>query len=457
MDQSTLNLELIEALGCSASTGRISFVDNDGVVRVVVENLRQIERLLQGTGLDTWIAGLHRKSFSIPLSEAEPEPHFISFEKSAGSHIVMTNSPHTDGDVRVLDLRVAAIADGAIQARPYRSYFAAVEIFRESGGNQSMFQPGPVPARLPVPAGRLLRGRQHRRDRPAGRSALRRVIIEFARRLCDLQYQPDLVQAKLLQPDRTVYLATILQELGDSVQSVSLADYLDKLRDIFSYLQGSNIEERTKFQHNFNPGTRGLIYRVQLSRSNLTDLPGLQPPDSDYVVEVYRKPPGHRREEQLGRKLCSAADGEQTFLAECQQYLNGLYTEAGLVRSHFELAPFHKQDGSRTMPYVDLRYVTILRTRDDQPLVMTHWRIRHDQNGNPLPRDRYIDRLQFWNRDGQFVCFEEGRDFRAGIEQVKDISKGVMVCAHQLDSRSLPTLTRQLADCGVRLQYDDKV
>lgn len=457
MDQTILNLELIEALGCSTSTGRISFVDNDGVVRVVVENLRQIERLLEDQGLDARIAALHRKSFSIPLSHAESEPHFISFEKTAGSHIVMTNSPHTDGDVRVLDLRVAAIADAAVQGRPYRSYFAAVEIFRESGGNQSMFQLGLCLLDCQSQQVAYFEATNVRVTGPQARSALRRVIIEFARRLCDLQYQPDLVRTRLLAPDRPVYLAPILQELGDSVQSVPLADYLDKLRDIFSYLQGSNIEERTKFQHNFNPGTRGLIYRVQLSRSNLTDVPDLQRPDTDYAVEVYRKPPGHRREEQLGRRLCSAADGEQAFLAECEQYLNGLYAEAGLVRSHFELAPFHKQDGARTMPYVDLRYVTILRTRDDQPLVMTHWRIRHDQDGNPLPRDRYIDRLQFWNRDGQFVCLEEGRDFRAGIEQVKDISKAIMACAHRLDSRSLSTLARQLADCGVKLEYDDKV
>ena len=218
-----------------------------------------------------------------------------------------------------------------------------------------------------------------------------------------------------------------------------------------------NIKERTKFQHNFDPATKGLLYRVQLLRTNLSRLPRTRLQDTEYAVETYRKPPGHRREESLGRKLCSADDGEILFLDECKQYLDDLYTEAGLTKRHFELAPFHTQHGPRALPYVDLRYVTILRTRNDEPLVMTHWRVRHDQNGNPLPGDRCVDRLQFWNASDQFVCFEEDKEFRAGIEQVKDISKEIMACAHRIDAGDLTTLARQLMDCGVTLRYERKV
>ncbi len=459
MDQGILNRELIEALSCSASTGRISFVDNDGVARVAVENLRQLERSLEreGQSLDDLIGRGHRKCYSVPVtSDPGADPHFISFERISGSHVLMTNSPHTDGDVQVLDLRVAATAQATIQNHVYRSYFVAIEIFREAGGNQSMFQLG-----LYVVENESRRLAFHEAENvrvtgPEARSVLRRVLIEFARRLDGLQFSPDAVQSRLLQPDRALYLASILQELGDYAIIVPLHDYFEKLRDILAYLQGANIEERTKFQHNYHPATTGLLYRVQLSRSNLSSLPFGQPRPTDYVVESYRKPPGHRREEELGRKLCSAADGERVFLEECEQYLNALYLEAGLTRRHFELAPFHKQEGPQPVPYVDLRYVTILRTKDDRPLVVTHWRIRHDQNGNPLPRDRYIDRLQFWNSYGDFVCLEEGRDFRAGMEQVKDISKQIIACARTIDASRLQTLAQQLSECGVNLKYEHK-
>lgn len=460
MDHDVLNLELIEALGCSTSTERISFVDNDGVVRVAVENLRQIEKLLQdqGQSLEDLIGRLHKKTFSIPLSsEPGSEPHFISFEKTSGSHILMTNSPHTDGDVRVLDLRVASLADAVIEQRRYKAWFAALEIFRESGGNQSLFQIGLYLVDSESQRLAYYEAENVKVIGPAARSILRRVLVEFATCLCSLRYDPDAMRDGFLRPARSVYLASILRELGDSVAVVPIENYLNMLRDIFSYLQGANIKERAKFQHNFDPDTKGLLYRVQLLRTNLSRLPRTPLQDTEYAVETYRKPPGHRREEILGRKLCSADDGEVLFLDECKQYLDELYTEAGLTKRHFELAPFHTQHGPRVLPYVDLRYVTILRTRNDQPLVMTHWRIRHDQNGNPLSTDQCIDRLQFWNASDQFVCFEEDREFRAGIEQVKDISKEIMACAHKIDAGSLTTLARQLVDCGVTLRYERKV
>lgn len=459
MDNGILNRELIEALSCSTSTGRISFVDNDGVARIAVENLRQLERSLEreGQSLDDLIGKRHRQCFSVPVtSGAGSDPHFISFESIAGSNVLMTNSPHTDGDVQVLDLRVAALAQAKIQNVRYRSYFVALEIFRESGGNQSMFQLGLYLVENESKRLAFHEAENVRVTGPEARSVLRRVLVEFARRLSSLQYSPEGIQARLLQPTRSLYLASIFRELGDHAVIVPLNDYFEKLRDIFAYLQGANIEERTKFQHNFHPATAGLLYRVQLSRSNLASLPFGQPRPTEYVVESYRKPPGHRREEELSRKLCSAEDGERVFLEECEPYLNALYLEAGLTKRHFELAPFHKHETPRPVPCVDLRYVTILRTKEDRPLVVTHWRIRHDQNGNPLPRDRYIDRLQFWNREGGFVCLEEGRDFRAGIEQVKDISKQMIACAPGIDSRQMHTLAQQLSECGVHLKYDHK-
>jgi hypothetical protein len=460
MDDDVLNLELIEALGCSASTERISFVDNDGVVRIAVENLRQIEKLLQdqGDSLDSLIGSLHKRSFSIPLSsEPGPDMHFISFEAISGSHILMTNSPHADGDVRVMDLRVASFADAVIQQRRYRAWFVAIEIFRESGGDHSMFQLGLYLVDNESQRVAYYEAENIKVTGHAARSVLRRVLLESATCLASLRYDPDAMRDRFLQPARSVCLARILRELGDNVIIVPLEDYLDKLRDIFSYLQGANIRERTKFQHNFDPATKGLLYRVQLLRTNLSRLPRMRHQDTDYAVETYRKPPGHRREEILGRKLCSAAEGEILFLDECKGYLDELYAEAGLTKRHSELAPFHTQQGPRSLPYVDLRYVTILRARNDQPLVMTHWRIRHDQNGSPLPRDRYIDRLQFWSASGQFACLEENKDFWAGIEQVKDISKGIMACAHRIDASSLTTLAQQLVDFGVTLRYERKV
>jgi hypothetical protein len=459
MDQRILNRELIEALSCSTSTGRISFVDNDGVARVAVENLRQLERSLEkeGQNLDDLIARMHKQCSRVPVtSDPGSDPHFISFETTSGSHVLMTNSPHTDGDVQVLDLRVAAMARAQIHNVRYTSYFVAIEIFRESGGNQSMFQLGLYLVENESRRLAFCEAENVRVTGPEARSVLRRVLIEFARRLAGLQYSPDMVQVRLLAPTRPLYLSSIFHELGGHAVIVPLNDYFEKLRDIFAYLQGANIEERTKFQHNFLPATTGLLYRVQLSRSDLSSLPFGQPRPTEYVVESYRKPPGHRREEELSRKLCSAADGERVFLEECEPYLNALYAEAGLTKRHFELAPFHAQEGPRPVPYVDLRYVTILRTKDDQPLVVTHWRVRHDQNGNPLPRDRYLDRLQFWNRDGDFMCLEEGRDFRAGIEQVKDISKQIIACARRIEASRLQTLAQQLSECGVNLKYEHK-
>lgn len=460
MDRETLNLGLIEALGCSSSTGRISFVDNDGVVRVAVENLRQLERSLEKEGqhLEDLVAGMHRKCFSVPLS-ADPvaDPHFISFESAPGSHILMANSPHTDGDVQVLDLRVAAIASVSIQGVAYKSYFAALEICREFGGEQSMFQMGLYLVEKASGQLSFCEAENVRVRGPGARGMLRRIVFEFAGSLPNISYGPEILQRKLLQPDKTIYLSRILEALGSDASRVSLDGYFQKLRDISSYLQGANIEERTKFEHNFDPAIKGLLHRVQLCRSNLSRLPFTEHRNTEYAVETYRKPPGYRREEELGRRLCSMADGQRIFLEECEQYLNWLYMEAGLTRRHFDLAPFHEQYGPAAVPFVDLRYVTILRARDNQPLVMTHWRIRHDQAGQPLPRNHHVDRLQFWNQRSDFVCLEEGKDFRAGIEQVKDISKAVAARAHGIDANTLSTLVQQLAALDVLLVYEQRV
>jgi hypothetical protein len=54
-----------------------------------------------------------------------------------------------------------------------------------------------------------------------------------------------------------------------------------------------------------------------------------------------------------------------------------------------------------------------------------------------LPSDRRVDRFQYWNASEQFVYLEEDKEFRAGIEQVKDISNEIMACAHKIDSGNL--------------------
>jgi hypothetical protein len=458
-DQNTLNAELIEALGCSTTTARISFVDNDGVARVAVENLRQLERSLEAEGnrLDDLLSHLHRRSFYVPVAcDPNADPHCISFEERSGSHVLMVNSPHTDGDVQVQDLRIASVAPVAIQGVRYRSYFVALEVFREHGGDDSMFQLGVYLVEANSERLAFHEAENIRVTGPGARSVLTRVLMEFARRLCSLEYAADIVQKKLLQPAQTVLLAGPLRELGHHAVSIPLGGYLEKLRDIFAYLQGANIEERTKFQHNFDPATKGLLYRVQLSRPNLPSLSLAGRAGDVFAVVTFRKPPGYRREEEIERRLCSIDDGERGFLEACEQCLESLYREAGLLRRHFALAPFHKQEGLRSVPCIDLRYVTVLRTRDDQPLVATHWRVRHDQQGNPLPRSHYLDRFQFWNGSGEFVGLENGRDFHAGMEQVKDISKQIIACAHQIDAARLPALAQQLVDSGVQLRYQRK-